>query len=83
MKQTQIIRIKQHLLTYGKITPLAALNMYGVYRLSAIIHVLRKEGMEINTLTKTSINRFGDTVRYADYRLLTPTTNNDAGNGSI
>jgi hypothetical protein len=44
-------------LMYGKsITPLQALNKYGCFRLAALIHKLRKEGMVIETeyVTKNS-----------------------------
>lgn len=42
-------QIKQHLLDYGHITPMIALNEYGCYRLGARIYDLRNEGMNIKT----------------------------------
>lgn len=38
----------------AKINPLEALNLYGSFRLGAIIHTLRKEGYEIETKMKNN-----------------------------
>ena len=58
---TQKENILNHLKVYGSITPLSALQSYGVFRLGAIVHKLRQEGMDI----KTNINK-GD-KKYAIY----------------
>ena len=47
-KESQLKKVKSHLLTGRSITPIEALNLYGIFRLAARIHTLRhKEGMEI------------------------------------
>lgn len=46
---TQKERIKKHLLSGWKITPLQALKKYGAFRLGAVIHTLKKEGMNISS----------------------------------
>jgi|TARA_R100001129_G_scaffold122496_2_gene85310 hypothetical protein len=46
---TQEENIKRYLEGMNMITPLYALNVYGCFRLSAIIYNLRKEGMDIVT----------------------------------
>ena len=40
-KISQKQKVINHLVKHGSITPLEALNLYGVFRLSAIIHTLR------------------------------------------
>jgi hypothetical protein len=42
-------QIKKHLLSGKSITGLQALSKYGCYRLSSVIHRLRKDGYEIAT----------------------------------
>lgn len=47
-KQSQIQKVKNHLMNGKSITPIDALNLYGSFRLAALVHVLRhKEGMDI------------------------------------
>ena len=46
---SQQSQIKSYLEYGNKITPLEALNKFGSFRLSAIIHNLKKEGMNIKT----------------------------------
>lgn len=47
-KESQLKKVKSHLLTGKSITPIEALNLYGSFRLAALIHTLRhKEGMDI------------------------------------
>ena len=65
-KLTQKDRIKAHLLSGKSITPIDALERYGSFRLAAIIHTLRKEGMNIETGSETS--RYGH--KYAKYKLV-------------
>lgn len=47
---TRTGEILQHLRRTGSITPLQALEKYHVYRLSSVIHRLRKEGWKIKTV---------------------------------
>lgn len=47
-KESQLKKVKSHLLTGKTITPIEALNLYGSFRLASLIHILRhKEGMDI------------------------------------
>ena len=54
---------------YGSITSLEAFADLGVTRLSAAIFNLRKSGHHIISVPEASTNRYGDTVRYARYRI--------------
>lgn len=63
---SQVKMVRDHLLSGGSITPIEALNMFGAFRLSHIIYVLRNEGMDIETHTIDDGIR-----RYAMYRLNT------------
>jgi hypothetical protein len=49
---TATSRILAHL-KRKSITPMVALNLYGVFRLAAIIYNLRKQGVLIKTVDKT------------------------------
>lgn len=46
---TQLAKIRKHPQDGRSITALDALNLYGCFRLSAHIHTLRNEGMDIVT----------------------------------
>lgn len=67
---TQLNRILAHLLEHETITPLEALSEYGCYRLGARIADLRKQGYDIETKITAGKNRFGDSVNFATYRLV-------------
>lgn len=71
MKLTQYDRVLDHLLKNKKLSQKQAINLYGAYRLSAIIYNLRKDGYNISTNFKSGKNRFGDTVSWAEYKLET------------
>lgn len=60
--------VLRHIKRYGSITSMEAFEKYGITRLSAIIYILRRE-YEIVTIMRTSINRYGNEVNYAEYRL--------------
>lgn len=47
--KTQHDMVLEHLASGRPITPIEALNQYGVFRLAAIVHVLRNEGYDIVT----------------------------------
>lgn len=59
-------RILQHLQEGRSLTPLEALGVYGVYRLSAVIHRLRRAGYNIITEMRYDPNG----KPYAEYRLV-------------
>ena len=46
---TQKSAVRQHLLDGKSITPLEALNKFGIFRLAAVVHELRDEGLDIIT----------------------------------
>lgn len=60
--------VLRHIKRYGSITSMEAFEKYGITRLSAIIYILRRE-YEIVTIMRTSINRYGNEVNYAEYRM--------------
>lgn len=49
MKKSQCDFVLEHLKRGNNITPLEALNMFGAFRLSAIIYDLKKAGHDIKT----------------------------------
>ena len=59
---SQLNKIKKHLLLGHSITPIEALNMFGVFRLSARINDLRNTGMIIKTIIIEKNNK-----RFAKY----------------
>lgn len=61
--------ILNHLKNIGTITSMEAFNLYGVTRLSAIIHDLRDMGFPIHTIMVDGKTRFGDSTKYAKYIL--------------
>tara|TARA_R110002096_G_scaffold129101_1_gene277760 strand:+ start:839 stop:1078 length:240 start_codon:yes stop_codon:yes gene_type:complete len=62
-------RVLRHLTEQGSINPMTAIREYGIYRLAAVIHLLRKEGFNIITRDIKSKNRYGDVTFYAKYEL--------------
>ena len=60
--------VLRHIKRYGSITSMEAFEKYSITRLSAIIYILRRE-YEIVTIMRTSINRYGNEVNFAEYRL--------------
>ena len=62
-------RIEQHLFEFGTITPMEALREYGCFRLAPRIKELR-EDFEIETENVPYINKLGDRVYHAKYRLI-------------
>ena len=71
MRLTQYDRVLDHLKKNKKLSQKQAINLYGAYRLSAIIYNLRKDGYNITTSFKSGKNRFGDNVSWAEYKLET------------
>ena len=63
----QYVTVLQHLNTYGSITPLEAMENYGVMRLAAVIYTLKELGEPIKTEMVNGKNRYGKPVRYARY----------------
>lgn len=66
---TQTDTIYNHLRKHGSITPLEALNLYGIMRTGARIWDLKRMGVQIDRLIETHVNQNGETKRYARYYL--------------
>ena len=69
MKITQCQRIIDYMHRYGSISTLEAFNDLGVARLASRIHDLKQQGYNIISETKTSKNRYGESVSFKAYRL--------------
>ena len=61
--------ILQHMKEYGSINHFEAEREYGCTRLAARIKDLRNRGVAIETNMLEGKNRYGETTRYAVYRL--------------
>lgn len=66
---TQCERILRHCKDYGSITSLEAMQEYGIMRLASRISDLRKMGYDIEVVTETGKNRYGEKTSYARYSL--------------
>lgn len=64
-RKSQKDKVREHLESGKAITPIEALEMFGSFRLGAIIFALREEGMEIKT--EYVVNRYN--TRFAKYSL--------------
>lgn len=69
MKLTQCQRIIDYMIQFGSISTLEAFNDLGVARLASRIHDLKAQGYNIVSETKTSKNRYGESVSFKEYRL--------------
>ena len=68
--KTQNAVIREHLESGQKITPLEALTKYGVMRLSRVVGDLKEDGMLINSELVSTKNRYGKSVRVAEYSVI-------------
>lgn len=68
--KTQIEAVKMHLINKHSITSMEAIKTYGITRLAAKIHTLRREGMTIETQSIVHKNRFGNKGQHAKYILI-------------
>ena len=69
MKATQCDKVLQYMRDFGSITQLQALQDIGCMRLASRISDLRGQGYAIGRRIKTSKNRYGDSVSFAEYYL--------------
>lgn len=67
MTQNEVVLV--HLRYVGELSPVEAMERYGIMRLGARIWDLRREGHRITRTMKSGTNRYGEPVRYALYRL--------------
>ena len=66
---SQVMVILDHLNTGAEINPLEAFSKYGVYRLGAVIYILKDEGYVISSRLVTYKKPSGKKGRYAVYRM--------------
>ena len=64
---TQRERVTKYINEFGSISSLEAFRDLGVTRLADVIFKMKKDGIEINTRTEKSVNRYGDIVYFARY----------------
>ena len=69
MKSTQCDKVLSYMRQFGSITQLEALHDIGCMRLASRISDLRQQGYAIGRRIKTSKNRYGDSVSFAEYYL--------------
>ena len=77
MKTTQNQRVLRHLEDFGSISPIDALQEYGIMRLASRISDLRKEGYPIKRRIVPHINRYGEHTHYAVYELVKGVSNDN------
>ena len=69
---TQCEKVLRHLRTFGSITsitPMEAIQEYGIMRLGARCWDLRNSGIPVVSEIVAGKNRFGEPTHYAKYRL--------------
>lgn len=66
---TQTEKILEFMKENGSITPMEALSEFGCMRLAARIADIRADGVNVVSTMEQSKNRYGETVRFARYRL--------------
>ena len=67
---SQVAVVLNHLQTGAEINPLEALSLYGIYRLGAVIFVLKKDGYNIMTRIEHFTKPSGKRGKYAVYKLI-------------
>jgi hypothetical protein len=72
-RKSQREKIKEWLTNGKSITPIEALEMFGCFRLAAIVCLLREED-NMNIETKLVTNRYG--TKYAKYKIVKSSLNN-------
>ena len=70
MKATQCDMVLEYMERFGSITQLEALQDLGCMRLASRISDLRQQGIAIGRRMKTSKNRYGEDVHFAEYFLI-------------
>ena len=69
-EDSQIMLVLNHLKTGAEITPIEALNKYGVFRLGAVIFDLKQEGYLIERRLEYFKKPSGRKGHYAVYKLI-------------
>jgi hypothetical protein len=68
-KLTQKEKVLRHLQEIGAVTPVQAFFDYSIMRLAAIVFELKEDGYDIETIMLRSTNKFGEPIRYAQYKI--------------
>ena len=69
MRESQCNKVLHFIETEGSITPLDALREFGCMRLASRVSDLKRKGYPITREMESAKNRYGETVRYARYRM--------------
>ena len=70
-KQTHVQIILKYLQSHKGITSIQAFEKFGITRLSAVIWTLRhKNKLTIESVDRYSVNKYGENVRFVEYRLI-------------
>lgn len=69
MGENQRRMVLKHLQEHGSITSMQAFELYGITRLSSIIHHFRKMNINVHTLMIDGKTRYGNSCKYAKYIL--------------
>lgn len=67
---TKTKQVKEYLLQGNVLTDTLAVELFGLYRLSSVIHNLRQRGMEIETKMLVGRDRNGNRSEYGQYRYI-------------
>lgn len=62
-------RICAYISEFGSITPYEAFRDLGITKLATRVSEMRKDGMEFIKEPETTVNRYGDAVKYMRYYL--------------
>ena len=68
-RPNQCVRIIKYLEDFKTITSAEAMQDLGVYRLASRINELKKAGYPIKRTMIAGLNRWGETVHYAQYSM--------------
>lgn len=71
--KTQRQMVLEYLQTHTGITSMEAFQKFGSTRLGSIIFDLRRQGHDIESVTRDHTTRNGDTVQIVEYRLVKKT----------
>ena len=67
MKPSQKERVMKYIEDFGSISSFEAYKDLGITQLGARIWELKNDGIEIRTIWKSSVNRYGNKILYKEY----------------
>lgn len=68
-ENSQVTAVLNHLLSGEEISPLQALKEYGVFRLSAVIFKIKKDGYVVSQRMQTFVKPNGQKGEFAVYKM--------------